>query len=135
MNGSKVHVSLDVNDLEKSIRFYSALFQTLPTKVKPGYAKFDLEEPSINLTIMESQVERVAGPNHMGLRLTELGEVIATKLRLEEAGFTALDEMDVTLLLCGTGQDMDDGPNRIPLGGVHLQGRCRALRAGKGGRM
>jgi predicted enzyme related to lactoylglutathione lyase len=96
MNCSKVHISLDVNDLEKSVNFYSTLFQTAPTKVKPGYAKFDLDEPSINLTLGESNVDRVNGPNHMGVRVSTIDEVIAAKLRLESAGFVTSDEMGVT---------------------------------------
>jgi len=96
MNGSKVHVSLDVTNLEQSVRFYSTLFQTAPTKVKPGYAKFDLAEPSLNLTFVETDSATAEGPNHMGWRVTTLDEVLAAKQRLEAAGYITSDEMGVT---------------------------------------
>ena len=96
MNGTKIHVSLDVNNLEQSVQFYSTLFQTVPTKVKPGYAKFDLDEPSINLTMVETKVDGVNGLNHMGWRVSSLDQVIAAKMRLEQAGYVTSDEMGVT---------------------------------------
>ncbi|HKY03986.1 MAG TPA: glyoxalase/bleomycin resistance/dioxygenase family protein, partial [Blastocatellia bacterium] len=35
----KVHVALNVNNLEESVGFYSAMFGQGPVKLKPGYAK------------------------------------------------------------------------------------------------
>lgn len=93
---SKVHVSLDTNSLADSIKYYSTLFNMQPTKVKPGYAKFDVDDPAINLTLGESRAATVTGPNHMGIRVTTLDEVIAAKDRLEQAGFTTMDEMGTT---------------------------------------
>ena len=38
-NGAlKVHVALNVGDVEKSVAFYSAMFGVEPVKHKPGYA-------------------------------------------------------------------------------------------------
>ena len=34
------HLALTVNDVERSIPFYEALFGVEPEKRKPGYAKF-----------------------------------------------------------------------------------------------
>ena len=93
---SKVHVSLDVKNLEQSVNYYSVLFNMAPTKLKPGYAKFDVADPSINLTLGETKAPSVTGPNHMGIRVNTLDEVIAAKGRLEKAGFTTMDEMGTT---------------------------------------
>jgi hypothetical protein len=93
---SKVHVSLDVENLEQSIRFYSVLFDTTPTKVKPKYAKFDLEEPSLNLTMNEIKPCCIQGLNHMGIRVESIEQVLAAKKRLEAAGFGTSDEMGTT---------------------------------------
>ncbi|HUQ49891.1 MAG TPA: ArsI/CadI family heavy metal resistance metalloenzyme [Terriglobales bacterium] len=93
---TKVHVSLDVKDMEASVRFYSVLFNMEPTKLKPGYAKFDVADPAINLTLGKSSAATVTGPNHMGIRVNLLDEVINAKDRLEEAGFTTSDEMGTT---------------------------------------
>lgn len=93
---SKVHVSLDTKDITASIRYYSTLFNMEPTKVKPGYAKFDVADPAINLTLGQTSAAVVTGPNHMGIRVNFIDEVIAAKDRLEKAGFTTMDEMGTT---------------------------------------
>ncbi len=93
---SKVHVSLDTRDINASVRYYSTLFNMEPTKLKPGYAKFDVADPAINLTLGQTSATTVTGPNHMGIRVNTLDEVIAAKNRLEKAGFTTMDEMGTT---------------------------------------
>ena len=93
---SKVHVSLDTKDINASVRYYATLFNMEPTKLKPGYAKFDVADPAINLTLGQTSAETVTGPNHMGIRVNTLDEVIAAKDRLEKAGFTTMDEMGTT---------------------------------------
>jgi catechol 2,3-dioxygenase-like lactoylglutathione lyase family enzyme len=93
---SKVHVSLDVNDIEESARFYSTLFGMTPTKQKPGYAKFDVAEPALNLTLQESRHCCLQGLSHMGIRVNSTDEVLAFKQRLEQAGIKTLDEMNTT---------------------------------------
>jgi catechol 2,3-dioxygenase-like lactoylglutathione lyase family enzyme len=92
----KVHVSLDVTDIQASISFYSALFNTSPTKVKPGYAKFDMEAPAINLTLQEIQRCCIQGLSHLGIRVDSLGEVAGYKARLNSAGIETQDELGST---------------------------------------
>ena len=93
---SKVHVSLDTKDIHASVKYYSTLFNMPPTKLKPGYAKFDVADPAINLTLGQTSAAAVSGPNHLGIRVNTLDEVIAAKERLEQAGFTTMDEMGTT---------------------------------------
>jgi predicted enzyme related to lactoylglutathione lyase len=74
---SRFHVHLHVKDLDHSIRFYSTLFATSPTRVKPGYAKWMLDEPKVNFAISTGQP---AGVSHLGLQVDtdeELKEVTA----------------------------------------------------------
>ncbi len=65
----KLHVSLDVKNMEESIRFYSALFDMKPTKLRPGYAKFDAQFPAVNLAIQERDHCCLQGLSHMGIRV------------------------------------------------------------------
>ena len=92
----KVHVSLDVSDLEDSIRFYSALFGSKPTKLKPGYAKFDLDHPAINLTMQQAEHCCLQGLNHMGIRVESNAEIESYKSRLQSAGIRVEDEVNTT---------------------------------------
>ncbi|MEO1333969.1 MAG: VOC family protein, partial [Myxococcota bacterium] len=50
---SRVHIALTVSDLDASIAFYTALFQTEPTKHRPGYAIFIQSEIYAGLVGLE----------------------------------------------------------------------------------
>jgi catechol 2,3-dioxygenase-like lactoylglutathione lyase family enzyme len=91
----KLHVSLDVKNVEDSVRFYSTLFGTQPTKLKSGYAKFDLEQPAINLTMHEKRHCCLQGLSHMGIRVDSTEQVLAYRQRLEAAGIPILEEKEV----------------------------------------
>jgi catechol 2,3-dioxygenase-like lactoylglutathione lyase family enzyme len=92
----KVHVSLDVSDLAESVHFYSALFGSTPTKLKPGYAKFDLDRPAINLTMQQAEHCCLQGLNHMGIRVESNAEIESCKSRLLSAGIRVEDEVNAT---------------------------------------
>src|SRR6266404_3381859 len=92
----KLHVSLDVKDIEESIRFYSVLFDMKPTKLRPGYAKFDAGFPAVNLALQEKDHCCLQGLSHMGIRVPSFEQVAATKARLEAAGYKTEDEMGST---------------------------------------
>ena len=92
---AKVHVSLDVQNVEESVRFYSTLFGAQPTKLKAGYAKFDLEQPAINLTMQEGKHCCLQGLSHMGIRVDSAEQVQAYRQRLESAGIPILEEKEV----------------------------------------
>jgi catechol 2,3-dioxygenase-like lactoylglutathione lyase family enzyme len=49
----KAHVSLNVKNVETSIAFYQKLFGIEPAKVRTGYAKFDVQNPPLNLALNE----------------------------------------------------------------------------------
>lgn len=50
---SRIHLALAVKSVERSIAFYTSLFGRSPTKVRPGYARFEVAEPSANLSLNE----------------------------------------------------------------------------------
>ena len=84
----RLHVHVSVNDLEKSIRFYSALFAAQPAVKKDDYAKWMLEDPRVNFAI-STRAGR-AGLDHLGIQ-AESGE------ELEEIG-SRLAQADVSTL-------------------------------------
>jgi catechol 2,3-dioxygenase-like lactoylglutathione lyase family enzyme len=88
----KLHISLDVHDLNESVRFYSTLFNSQPTKLKPGYAKFDLNEPAVNLTMQERSHCCLQGLSHLGIRVESTAEVQKERERLRAAGIPVREE-------------------------------------------
>ncbi|MCE3290322.1 MAG: cadI, partial [Caulobacter sp.] len=55
----RLHLHIAVDDLGRSIGFYSTLFGAQPAVVKDDYAKWMLDDPRMNLAI--SQRGRQAG--------------------------------------------------------------------------
>lgn len=92
----KVHLALNVSDVPRSVEFYRAMFGIEPVKWKPGYAKFDISEPALNLTLNQDNALTARGAlNHMGVEVASTAEVLAARERLQKAGLVTSDEMNV----------------------------------------
>src|ERR687896_875442 len=91
-----VHVALNVSRFEESVKFYRAMFGVEPVKWKPNYAKFDIAEPPLNLTLnYEGEVKHQGALNHLGIEVPSTAEVLAAKERLQNIGLVTTDEMNV----------------------------------------
>ena len=89
----KTHISLNVADVENSIKFYRKMFGVEPFKVRSDYAKFDIANPPLNLTMSQVNFERGGSLSHLGLQVESTEEVLAIGKRWVENGLTTLDEM------------------------------------------
>jgi catechol 2,3-dioxygenase-like lactoylglutathione lyase family enzyme len=91
------HIGLATRDVERSIAFYEQLFRQKPTKVRPGYAKFEVLEPPINLSLnLAGEVPEQRSPAHFGIQVKSTADVLAHRLRMTSSGFAARDEENVT---------------------------------------
>jgi len=85
MSFPRMHVSLYVSNLAASVNFYTTFFGQAAEKIKPGYAKYLLEKPSLIISFIENP-ERVQ-PNfgHLGFQLETVEEMSEwlNKARLE----------------------------------------------------
>ncbi|MFM9068825.1 MAG: ArsI/CadI family heavy metal resistance metalloenzyme [Planctomycetota bacterium] len=80
----KFHASLNVADLPRSLEFYTALFGVSAVKAYDDYAKFEIENPPLVLSLKPKRA-CVGGPlNHLGLRLTSLADLEAILARLQQ---------------------------------------------------
>ena len=87
---NRLHVHVGVDDLQTSVRFYSALFGSEPTVAEADYAKWMLDDPRVNFAISHDRAQR--GIEHLGIQVeteAELGEVYA---RLRAADRPVLNE-------------------------------------------
>ena len=64
-----MHVSLYVSNIAKTVDFYTTFFGQEATKVKPGYAKFVLEKPSLIISFVENPARVQSHFGHLGLKL------------------------------------------------------------------
>ena len=91
----KAHVSLNVENVQASIDFYRRMFDIDPVKIRTGYAKFDVNNPPLNLTLNERKIEKSATKNasHFGLQVASTDDVLAIRECWKEAGLQPRDEM------------------------------------------
>lgn len=89
----RMHVSLYVSDIAKTVAFYTSFFGQQPEKVKPGYAKFLLRSPSLIISFVENKGRVQQNFGHLGFQL-ESKEELAQRLELARAlGMVSREEM------------------------------------------
>jgi catechol 2,3-dioxygenase-like lactoylglutathione lyase family enzyme len=89
----KAHLAINVKNVPQSIEFYRKLFGIEPSKVRTGYAKFDVQNPPLNFTLNEGEVPQRGALSHMGIQVRSTADVLATRQRWNEAGLLTRDEM------------------------------------------
>ncbi len=90
----KTHISLNVSDVRQSVKFYSKMLGVKPLKNKMDYAKFDVANPPLNLTMNQINFERGGGSlSHLGLQVETSAEVLEMSKRWVENGLVTMDEM------------------------------------------
>lgn len=74
------------------------MFGQEPTKVRPGYVKFEVEASPVNLTLNQSSnaSTRAQGVSHFGVQVKSTDAVAELKKRFEEAGISTRVEDNVT---------------------------------------
>jgi catechol 2,3-dioxygenase-like lactoylglutathione lyase family enzyme len=89
----KTHVALNVSNIEKSVAFYQAMFGVEPIKYKLDYAKFDIANPALNLTLnLTDNVQSGGALSHLGIQVESTQEVQAAIERFKDAGLALFTE-------------------------------------------
>ena len=92
----KAHLALNVHNVERSIEFYKKLLALEPSKVRTGYAKFDVQNPPLNLTLNEHPFGERGALSHLGIQVASTDDVLAIRERWTEAGLLTRDEMQTS---------------------------------------
>ena len=85
----RFHLHIGVENLDESIRFYTALFGAGPTKTKPDYAKWLLDDPHVNFAI---STRAKKGVDHLGIQVEDDSELTEVRDRLRANEMTLTDE-------------------------------------------
>jgi catechol 2,3-dioxygenase-like lactoylglutathione lyase family enzyme len=91
----RFHISLNVSDLERSAQFFKALFGTEPAKRRSDYAKFEINDPPLVLSLEPSAPAGRGALNHAGFRFPSSAALVDAQRRLELAGFQTQREEGV----------------------------------------
>lgn len=89
----KAHLAINVRSIERSIEFYRKMFGIEPSKVRKGYAKFDVHNPPLNFTLNEVPFNDAGALSHMGMQVSSTDDVLTVRQRWMEAGLLTRDEM------------------------------------------
>ncbi len=87
----RLHVHVGVEDLDRSIGFYSTLFGAEPTVTKGDYAKWMLDDPRVNFAISTGQ-HAEKGIKHLGIQVESSDELAEVYGRLKAADRPVLEE-------------------------------------------
>src|SRR6266702_93809 len=86
----RLHVHVAVENLARSIDFYSALFAAQPAMVKTDYAKWMLDDPRVHFAI--STRGRQPGLDNLGIQVEKADEFQEVYARLHKAGGDIIEQ-------------------------------------------
>jgi catechol 2,3-dioxygenase-like lactoylglutathione lyase family enzyme len=89
----KAHLALNVKDVATSLEFYKKLLGIKPSKVRTGYAKFDVQNPPLNLTLNQHVFNERGALSHLGIQVASTDDVLAIREQWANAGLLTRDEM------------------------------------------
>jgi len=96
INTLKAHLAINVRKVEESIPFYTKMFGIEPSKVRTGYAKFDVENPPLNFTLNQVPFGERGALSHLGIQVERSEDVIAMRDHWKAVGLDPREEMQTT---------------------------------------
>ena len=88
------HVALYVQDLDAAIARYTKVLGREPAKVRPGYAKFEIADPPVILSLnLGGEAGKVS---HLGIRYPGTGDVASELARAKREGIELLEQKGTT---------------------------------------
>ena len=125
----RFHVHVHVEDLDKSIGFYSKLFAAEPARVEGDYAKWMLDDPRVNFAISTRGGQ--PGVDHLGFQTDDAEELAALKARAEAADMALLDEGATTCCYARSEKHWVTDPQGIAWEHFHTLGNIAVFSEGR----
>jgi predicted enzyme related to lactoylglutathione lyase len=126
----RLHVHVSVEDIPHSIGFYSALFATQPSVVKPDYAKWMLDDPRVNFAI--STRGRDPGLDHLGIQVENGDELQEVYARLRQAGGDIIEQGQTACCYATSEKSWIEDPSGIAWETFHTTGESTTYGDGTG---
>ena len=86
----RMHIHVSVDDINKSTKFYSALFGAKPVKQKSDYVKWMLDDPRVNFAISSRGTK--VGLDHLGIQVDAPEELEGLRKQMKKADTGIFDE-------------------------------------------
>ena len=121
----RLHVSLNVDDLASSVKFYSRLFDSIPTMQKDDYAQWILDDPRVNLSLVLSNSE--TGLGHLGIQVETDAELSTLYERLEKTERDILEEGETICCYAKSNKNWVTDPVNISWEAFKTDGRTKGF--------
>jgi len=118
----RFHVHVSVEDLDRSVGFYTALFGSAPVVLKPDYAKWMLDDPRVNFAI--SARVRASGVDHVGIQVDSGEELAEIAGRLKAAGQATRDQTAATCCYAKSDKAWVEDPSGVRWETFHTFGEA-----------
>ena len=93
MSFPRMHVSLYVSNLAASVNFYTTFFGQPANKVKPGYAKYILDKPSLIISFIENPERVQQNFGHLGFQMETFEEMSNLLDKARAQGIVSKEEI------------------------------------------
>lgn len=90
----KLHISMNVENFDKAIFFYTQLFGQDPVIKKNLYAKWDVDDPAVNFVIEAGNGK--SGLDHLGIQVASREELMPLAERMRNMDRPFLDVESTT---------------------------------------
>jgi hypothetical protein len=84
---SRFHIALNVKDVGPMLPFYRVLLGAEPTLIRDGYAKFEVQEPPLHISL-NRVAHNAKGHGRFGIEVEDTGFVPAALLRIARSAFS-----------------------------------------------
>jgi catechol 2,3-dioxygenase-like lactoylglutathione lyase family enzyme len=92
-NFPRMHVSLYVSDVAKTVQFYTDFFGVEPNKVRHRYAKFILDSPSLIISFVENPERVQQNFGHLGFQVETLEDMNIKLWQMRKKELVTREEM------------------------------------------
>ncbi len=113
----RLHIHVAVDNLEKSVQFYSSLFGVKPTKLKADYAKWMVEDPRVNFAISARGAK--PGIDHLGIQVEAPEELDGLREQMKRADLQLSDEGETTCCYAESDKSWVQDPSGIAWEAYH----------------
>lgn len=126
----RIHIMLSVNDLEESTHFYSQLFGHQPSVKKDDYAKWLLDDPSVNFSIAHVN-DQSKGIRHLGIQVSNEGELKELYQRIDQVKGEVREEGHTVCCYAQSEKSWVMDPQGIEWEAFHTYGEANTLHGEK----
>ena len=108
----RLHVNLSVENLDRSVDFYSTLFDQPPTVLKTDYAKWMLDDPRVNFAISTRSASK--GLDHLGIQVQNPADLAQATRRLKAAEAPVVEQRATVCCYAQSEKTWSFDPEGIP---------------------